>query len=157
MIVEEAEMVEPGTALKVVADGSALVDSKSTRGWVGAVPAVCVVHCLVTPLFASTLPFVAHTTVVETWLLALSMVMAFASLVVSWRSHGQWVVWALAACGFLVWGMAVAGSVELLPETVAAPFGGFLVAGSLFWNGRLRHKAVCAACACPVHPVRSLP
>ena len=35
--------------------------------------------------------------------------------------------------------------------------GGFVVAGSLFWNGRLRHKAVCASCACPVHPVRSLP
>ncbi len=154
MIVEEAEMVVPGTASNEVVDGSAPVDSKSTRGWVGAVPAVCVVHCLVTPLLASTLPFFAHTTVVETWLLALSVVMAFVSLAVSWRSHRQWLVWGLAAFGFLVWGTAVAGSVELLPEAVAAPVGGGLVAVSLFWNGRLRHKAVCGSCACPVHPLK---
>ena len=154
VIVEEAERVVPGTASNEVADGSALVDTKSTRAWVGAVPAVCAVHCLVTPLLASTLPFFAHTTVVETWLLALSVMMAFASLAVSWRSHGRWVVWGLAAFGFLVWGTAVAGSLELLPEAVVAPVGGSLVAVSLFWNGRLRHKAVCASCACPVHPVR---
>ena len=143
MIVEETEVVLPGRAP---------VGSESTDGWVGAVPAVCAVHCVLTPLFASTLPFFAHTTVVETWLLALSVLMASASLVVSWRSHGRWVVWGLAAFGFLVWGSAVAGWVGPLSERVVAPVGGLMVAVSLFWNGRLRHRAVCDSCACPVHP-----
>ena len=156
MIVEEAEILESAIASKEVAPAAVAVPvgSESTSGWVGAVPTVCAVHCLVTPLFASTLPFFAHATVVEIWLVALSALIALASLAVSWRSHGRWGVWGLAAFGFLIWGAAVSGSVEFLPEAVLAPVGGAVVAGSLFWNGRLRHKAVCGSCACPVHPVK---
>ena len=111
MIVEEAEILESAIASKEVAPAAAAVPvgSESTSGWVGAVPTVCAVHCLVTPLFASTLPFFAHATVVEIWLVALSALMALASLSVSWRSHGQWGVWGLAAFGFLIWGADVLG------------------------------------------------
>ena len=47
-----------------------------------------------------------------------------------------------------------AAEVELVDAGAPATsgLGGLLVAVSLFWNGHLRHKAVCGACACPVHP-----
>ncbi len=54
--------------------------------------------------------------------------------------------------GFSVWIAALAGWLGTLPEALMSPLGGLLVAISLFWNGHLRHRAVCGSCACPVHP-----
>jgi hypothetical protein len=104
------------------------------------------------PIAASTIPFFAATHAWEAWLLGLSAVLATATLASSWRTHGRWAVWVIASLGFAVWIAALAGWSGTLPESVVSPVGGLLVAGSLFWNGHLRHKAVCGSCACPVHP-----
>ena len=121
-------------------------------GWLGVLPAVCAVHCLAMPILASTLPFFAATHSWEAGLLALSAALATVTLAVSWRVHGRRVVWAVASLGFAVWIAALAGWLGPLPESLMSPLGGLLVAISLFWNGHLRHKAVCGECACPVHP-----
>ena len=74
------------------------------------------------------------------------------TLAVSWRLHGRRAAWALAAMGFAVWIAALAGWLGPLPGSLMTQLGGLLVATSLCWSGHLRHKAVCGACACPVHP-----
>ena len=147
-----ARNVESGTIWKDVQnppDGS--VEGQVTA-WSGVLPAICAVHCLVMPILASTLPFFAATHAWEAWLLALSGVLATVALGTSWRLPGRWVVWGLASLGFAVWIAALSGWLGTLPESLMSPLGGVLVASSLFWNGHLRHQAVCGSCACPVHP-----
>ena len=107
------------------------------------------------PILASTLPFFAATHVWEAWLLALSSLLATVALAASWRLHRGRVVLAVAALGFAVWIAALNGWLDPLPESLMSPLGGLLVAVSLFWNGHLRHQAVCGPCACPVHPARA--
>jgi len=140
-----------GSTWRDVADQEPLTGSGANAGWVGVLPTICAVHCLVTPVLASTLPFFAATHALEGWLLAASAALAVASLATSWRRHGRSAVWWLAGAGFAVWGLSVAGGLEPLPEAATSPLGGLLVAGALFWNGRLRHRAACGPCACPAH------
>ena len=142
--------VESGTIWKDAAP-TATPEGRAS-GWFGAIPAICAVHCLAMPILASTLPFLAATHAWEVWLVALSGLLATIILATSWRLHGRWVVWTLASLGFAVWGAALAGWFGTLPESLMSPLGGLLVASSLFWNGHLRHQAVCGPCACPVHP-----
>lgn len=146
--------MEPGTIWKDVVEQPADPSEGRGPGWLGALPAICAVHCLLMPILASTLPFFAATHAWESWLLALSALLATVALAFSWRSHGRWAVWAIASLGFAVWVAALAGWLDPLPESLMSPLGGLLVAVSLFWNGHLRHQAVCGSCACPVHPSR---
>ena len=144
--------MESRTIWKGVAEASAASAEGRGSAWFGALPAVCAVHCLAMPILASTLPFFAATHAWEAWLVALSALLVALTLGTSWRLHGRWSVWALASLGFVVWIAALAGWLGTLPESLMSPLGGLLVALSLFWNGHLRHQAVCGACACPVHP-----
>lgn len=143
--------MDSGSTWKEVTGEAAPTSARPKAGWIGALPTICAVHCLVAPVLVSTLPFFAATHAFEGWLLGASAVLAVASLGTSWRLHGQSAVWLVAAVGFAVWSLAVAGLLEPLPEAVMSPLGGMMVAGSLFWNGRLRHQAACGPCACPAH------
>jgi len=145
--------MEPGTIWKDVHDPPAASVEGPLRGWSGVLPAICAVHCLAMPILASTLPFFAVTHTWEVWLLSVSALLAGATLASSWRLHGRPAVWGVASLGFAVWVAALAGWMGPLPESLMSPLGGSLVAISLFWNGHLRHQAVCGSCACPVHPV----
>ncbi len=144
--------VESGTIWKDADGPSTATAEGRASGWFGAVPAICAVHCLAMPILASTLPFFAATHAWEAWLVALSALLAAVTLAASWRLHGRRVVWVLASLGFAVWIAALAGWLGALPASLMSPLGGLLVAISLFWNGHLRHQAVCGSCACPVHP-----
>jgi hypothetical protein len=144
--------VESGTIRKDVHQSPADSLDGRASAWSGVLPAICAVHCLGMPILASTLPFFAATHAWEGWLVALSGLLATVALLTSWRLHGRWMVWAVAALGFLIWIAALAGWLGPLPESLMSPLGGLLVAISLFWNGQLRHQAVCGTCPCPVHP-----
>ena len=148
----QARNVESGTIWKGVVEPPAASAEGRASGWSGVLPAMCAVHCLAMPILAATLPFLAATHAWEAWLVALSALLAAITLAASWRLHGRRVVWAVAALGFAVWIAALAGWLGQLPESLMSPLGGLLVAISLFWNGHLRHQAVCGSCACPVHP-----
>ena len=91
-----------------------------------------------------------HSAGVEWTFLAISAVLALWSLMVTVSTHGQRWIWAPVVAGFAIWASAIAGWTEPAPEFLMAPLGGLVVAAGLFWNGQLRHRAVCAsACACP--------
>ena len=143
--------MDSGSTWKDVTGEDSLASAPPGAGWIGALPTICAVHCLVTPLLASTLPFFAATHALEGWLLAVSAVLTVAALATSWRLHGRWAVLWMTVAGFAVWGLSVAGLLAPLPEAATSPMGGLLVAGALFWNGRLRHQAACGPCSCPVH------
>lgn len=143
--------MNPGSTWKDVTGEGALAGAGPRAAWIGALPTICAVHCVVAPVLVSTLPFVAATHALEGWLLAASAALAVASLATSWRLHGRRAVWLIAAAGFAVWITSVAGWLEPLPEAATSPLGGLLVAGALFWNGRLRHQAACGPCSCPAH------
>ena len=151
----QVDNVESGTIWKDVDGASTAPSGGRASGWFGALPAICAVHCLAMPILASTLPFFAATHAWEAWLVAFSGLLAAVTLGTSWRAHGRWSVWTLASLGFAVWIAALAGWFGTLPESLMSPLGGLLVALSLFWNGHLRHQAVCGSCACPVHPSRA--
>ena len=140
-----------GSTWKDVTGGGERAGADPKAAWIGALPTICTIHCVVAPVLVSTLPFFAATHALEGWLLAASAVLALASLATSWRLHGNGAVWLMAAAGFAVWSTAVAGWLEPLPEAAMSPLGGLLVAGALFWNGRLRHQTACGPCACPAH------
>ena len=143
--------MDSGSTWKDVTGEEALTSAGPDAVWIGVLPTICAVHCLVTPVLVSVLPFFAATHAFENWLLAASALLAVASLATSWRLHGRSAVWLVAAVGFGVWSTSVAGWLEPLPEAVMSPVGGLLVASALFWNGRLRHQAACGSCACPAH------
>ncbi len=139
----QARNVESGTIWKDLVESPAVSAEHRASSWSGILPAICVVHCLGMPILVSTLPFFAATHTWEGWLLALSGLLATVTLASSWRLHGRRMVWAVAALGFVVWIAALAGWLGTLPESLMSPLGGLLVAISLFWNGHLRHQAVC--------------
>ncbi len=143
--------MDSGSTWKQVTGQAALPSARPSRAWIGALPTICAVHCLVAPVLVSALPFFAAAHAFEGWLLGASALLAGASLMTSWRLHGRSTVLVLAVVGFGVWTLAVAGLLGPLPEALMSPIGGMLVAGSLFWNGRLRHQAACGPCACPAH------
>ena len=81
------------------------------------------------------------------------IIAALFGVLLPWLWNASFPVWPwVFASLFAVWGAALAGWLGTLPESLMSPFGGLLVASSLFWNGHLRHQAVCGSCACPVHP-----
>ena len=144
--------MEAGTIWEDGGDPPAASAEGPVTGWSGVLPAICAVHCLAMPILASTLPFFAATHAWEVWLLGVSALLAATTLASSWRLHGRSAVWVVASLGFAVWVAALAGWMGPLRESLMSPVGGSLIAISLFWNGHLRHRAVCGFCACPVHP-----
>jgi len=124
----------------------------SARGldWAAVLPAACALHCTLAPLLASLLPLLHADHRWEWAFWGFGLVVGFLFLRLSWPAHRRWSVPALAAAGAAIWGAALLGWVG--PEAVAAPLGGLMMAGALWWNGRLRHAAVCADCSCRMHP-----
>ena len=84
--------MESRTIWKGVGEPSAASAEGRASVWVGALPAICAVHCLAMPILASTLPFFAATHAWEGWLVALSALLVALTLGTSWRLHGRWSV-----------------------------------------------------------------
>ena len=144
--------MEAGPIWKDAMEPPAASAEGRASSWFGVLPAVCAVHCLAMPILASTLPCFAATHSWEAGLLAFSALLAVITLAASWWLHGRWGFWFTASLGLAVGVAALVGWLSPLPESLESRLGGLLVAGSLFWSGHLRHKAVCGTCACPVHP-----
>ena len=119
--------------------------------WATVLPATCAIHCTVTPLLATTLPLLALSHKLEWLILASAVVLAGVSLRITWPAHRRVGVLVLAGAGLAIWTLAIFGWLAPLPEPVMSPFGGLMLAGALFWNGRLRHEAACTDCGCGMH------
>ncbi len=119
--------------------------------WAAVLPAACAVHCTLTPFAASLLPVAAISVRAEAVLLGVAVLLASASLGLTWRSHGRIAVLLLASLGAALWGLSLLGFFAPLPDALTHPIGGLVLAGALLWNGRLRHEASCGQCGCTMH------
>lgn len=115
------------------------------------VPLVCAIHCILTPLLTPALSVLGHNSGVEYGLLATAFVMAMTAFGFALKHHRNAMVWLMGLIGFLVWGFSLTGGFLSFSEAQGSTAGSVVVAGSLLWNGHLRHRAVCGKCICPIH------
>ncbi len=114
-------------------------------------PLVCAVHCIVTPLISPVLSVAGHNTGLEYGLLSVALIVAVISYGYGLKHHRNHLVWSLGLVGFLIWGMSLGDPFLPFSEAQGSTVGSVTVAGTLLWNGRLRHNAICDECVCPIH------
>lgn len=119
--------------------------------WVGAAPLLCAVHCMAMPAVVLAAPALAPARTLEPWLLGVSAVLAVIFTHGGVRVHGRRGVWLPLAAGLAFWAIGFVGWLEPLPELVPVLLGSLLLAGGLFRNAWLRHRALCRRCGCPAH------
>jgi hypothetical protein len=115
------------------------------------VPLACAVHCVLTPVLTPALSFLGHNSGIEYGLLVVAFVMAIMAYGFAVKHHHNYIPGVLGMLGFLVWGASVTGGIFSFSESQGSTLGSLLIAGTLLWNGHLRHKAVCGKCICPIH------
>lgn len=119
--------------------------------WAAALPMLCAVHCVATPLLVMAAPALALGHGTETVVQAVSAVLA---AVMAWsgiRAHGRLAVLAPMLAGLLLWAAPALAGWTGAAETLAHAAGGVLLAGGMMWSARLRHRAACHYCGCPAH------
>jgi hypothetical protein len=113
--------------------------------WTAAAPLLCAVHCLAAPLFLVVAPALADNRTVEVALMAISAVIALVVVSLGTRRHGEALVWLPVMLGLAIWLSASVAS-SAVAERVLMVAGGVLLAGGLYWDARLRHRATCTTC-----------
>jgi hypothetical protein len=125
--------------------GSAAID------WAAAVPLLCAVHCIASPVLVMAAPALAlghgGEAVVQAASAVLAALMAWSGI----RAHGRLAVLAPMLAGLVLWGAPALVGWTSVAETAAHAAGGLLLAGGMIWSARLRHRAACHHCACPAH------
>jgi hypothetical protein len=125
--------------------GSAAID------WAAAVPLLCAVHCLASPVLVMAAPALAlghrGEAVVQATSAVLAAMMAWSGI----RAHGRRAVLAPMLAGLVLWSAPALAGWTGAAETLAHAAGGVLLAGGMIWSARLRHTAACHHCGCPAH------
>lgn len=119
--------------------------------WSAALPLACAVHCVLMPVVALFVPFLAPAQELEAVFMLASGGLALAVTRGGVRAHGRRAVWAPVLLGLAVWAASVAHLAGPLPEPVAVVAGSVVLAAGMVWNARLRHEAACRSCGCPAH------
>lgn len=135
------------------ADGptSAPVESSTRDRVLALLPAACAVHCLLTPVLAAGLPFIALGPTGEWIAFAVSTVIAGWAVRTTASVHGRKRVWLPTAAGAAVWLASLLGFLHVAGQWEwSAGIGGLLVASGVIWSSRLRHRRVCAKGGCLV-------
>lgn len=120
-------------------------------GWAAAVPLLCAVHCIASPLLLVAAPALAPGHAAEAMVQAVSAVLA---AVMAWsgiRVHGRRAVLGPMAAGLVLWCAPALAGWTGAAETAAHAMGGVLLAAGMIWSARLRHEAACHHCGCPAH------
>ena len=120
-------------------------------GWAAAVPLLCAVHCVASPLLVMAVPALGIGHEAEPLVQAAAALMAG---VMAWngiRAHGRPAVLLPMLAGLVLWAASAALGLAGVGEAVAGVTGGLLLAGGMMWNARLRHDAACHHCGCPAH------
>jgi hypothetical protein len=119
--------------------------------WAALAPLLCTAHCLAAPVAAAVLPAVIVGSGAELLLMGATALIAVVVLARGSAAHGRRGVWIPAIVGIVLWGIGALEPVAASGEAVLGVLGGLLLAGGLFWNGRLRHDAICRGCGCGTH------
>lgn len=115
-----------------------------TSRWAPVAPALCAVHCALSPALALAMPAIAGPRA-ERWGFIVSAMLAAAGLAAGVRAHRRVLPAALIAAGLVLWGAAVAGFGGALAEAVATA-GSLLTAAAMLWSARLVHQVRCHVC-----------
>ena len=111
------------------------------RSWVPALPILCAVHCLVTPVVLAASPLLALGAGVEWSLLGLTVFLGALALATGLRAHGSRLPALLIVSGIAVWAGSLLGVPGSVPEDVTTPVSALVAATGLVWNARLsRHR-----------------
>ena len=139
-----------GTPASGVASVAAASAEEGDHRWASLFPTLCAVHCLVTPAVIAVFPFLHFLDALEPVLFGVSVILAAWAVGSAWRRHHDRRVWVLTGLGAALWGASILGAFQPIPEAATDVLGGLLLAGGVFWSGRLRHRSVCdSACSCP--------
>jgi hypothetical protein len=127
------------------------LDSGRVTGWSAAVPLVCAAHCLTAPLLVALAPALALPEALEPVVQGATVVFAGAVAWAGIRLHGRLAVLLPMAAGVALWAVALAAGWTGTRESAVVVAGSLAIAGGLWWNARLRHRATCHACGCGAH------
>lgn len=120
-------------------------------GWASAAPALCAVHCAVTPLLVLFAPALAPGDTLEFALFGMTVVVASWALAKGLRQHGDFRPVYPIAAGLLFWGASILHLFHPIPEEPTTILAALVVAAGLVWNARLDCAADAeSACACRV-------
>lgn len=125
--------------------GSAAIDLAA------AVPLLCAVHCLASPVLVMAAPALALVRGGEALVQAASAVLAALMAWSGIRAHGRRAVLAPMIAGLALWSAPALAGWTGTAETLAHAAGGVLLAVGMIWSARLRHRAACHHCGCPAH------
>jgi hypothetical protein len=125
-------------------------------GWASAAPALCAVHCAVTPLLVLFAPALAPGESVEFALYGITVVVASWAMAKGLQQHGDLRPVLPIAVGLLFWGASILLLFHPIPEELTTIIAAVVVASALVWNSRLQCAANAeSACACQVCEVGS--
>lgn len=127
------------------------VGARAAIDWAAAVPLLCAVHCLASPVLVMAAPALALGHAGEAVVQAASVVVAALMAWSGMRVHGRRAVLAPMIAGVAIWAAPTLAGWEGAAETLAHAAGGVLLAGGMIWSARLRHRAACHHCGCPAH------
>lgn len=109
-------------------------------------PALCAVHCALSPVLALAVP-AATGPGAERLAFLLSACLAAVTSATGVRTHGRWTPALLTFVALAVWGGSVAGAFAPLPEPLTTASGSLATAAGMLWNARLSHRVRCQTCA----------
>ncbi len=123
----------------------------AASSWAAALPLLCAVHCLAAPVLAAVAPALALPSLAEHAVQLGSVVLAGVMARSGIRAHGDRRVLVPMVLGAVLWIASDPLAWTGAALTAGHVAGGLLLAAGMAWNGHLRHKATCGACACPAH------
>lgn len=113
--------------------------------WTAAAAGLCAVHCLLTPVFAAALPFLAVEEVTEWWALAATVILG-TGITLLGPARRRRMVLAVLAAGAALWCASLAGLLQPMPEAVTSASGSLIFAGGMLWSARVCRSGSCDVC-----------
>lgn len=113
--------------------------------WTALAAFLCAVHCLLTPVLAAALPFIAVGEVTEWWALAATVTVGTGiTLLGPARRRGSVLI--VLATGAALWYASLAWLMQPLPESVTTASGSLIFAGGMLWSARVCRSGRCDVC-----------
>lgn len=113
--------------------------------WAAAAAFLCGIHCLLTPILVTALPFLAVSASTEWWALGLTVVLG-GGVTLLGPARDRWAVLAVLATGAGIWCASLLGIFEPTPETVTSATGSLIFAGGMLWSARICRARECERC-----------
>lgn len=123
----------------------AATDLEALALWPAVAAFLCGIHCLLTPVLVTALPFLAVSAATEWWALALT-VMSGGGVTLLGPARDRSVVVALLGAGATIWCASLLAVFEPVPETATSAMGSLIFAGGMLWSARICRSGACERC-----------